>query len=216
MEMISLPYHPPPAPFAPAAARPAAPVRRWCAAALARACDDHLAACWRGEAGWAAFGDWLAPFWRPGLHAPPGPPAAVSVLGGGGRGIAWYDAGGAVLGVVPGLAGGYRVPADADPPGRGAAATAAALAARYDRCVLGVPADGRAAPAARAFAAWLAGRWYAGGLPAPARAPDAVSGRPGRAPLVRWYALGGAVLGYPAGPRRGRYVVAAGDEPPDA
>jgi hypothetical protein len=94
--------------------------------------------------------------------------------------------------------------------------TAADLAARFDRFVLGVPADGWADPAVRAFATWLAGRWCPGGLPAPARAPDAVSRRTGRAPVMRWYAIGGAVLGYPAGPRRGRYVVAAKDEPPAA
>jgi hypothetical protein len=119
MEMDVVPSTPLPVPSPPAAARPAVPARRWCAVVLARACDDHRAACWRGETGWAAFGDWLVPFWRPDLGAPPGPPAAVSVLGGGGRGIAWYDADGAVLGVVIGLAGGYRVPADADPPGTG-------------------------------------------------------------------------------------------------
>jgi hypothetical protein len=116
METASLLNDTLPVPSATEAARPAAPLRRWCAADLARAFDDHLAACWRGEVGWAAFGDWLVPFWRPDLGVPAGSPAAVSVLGGGGRGIAWYDADGVVLGIVLGLASGYLVPADADPP----------------------------------------------------------------------------------------------------
>jgi hypothetical protein len=87
-----------------------------CAADLARAYDDRAAAAWRGEPGGAAFGDWLGRCWRPDAAAPPGPPAAVSPCGGGGRGLRWYDAGGAVVGVVPGVAGGYRVPVGAVPP----------------------------------------------------------------------------------------------------
>jgi hypothetical protein len=83
---------------------------------LARACDRHFAACWRGEADWAAFAAWLDAYRRPGVAAPPGPPAAVSPHGGGGRGIAWYDAPGAILGTMAGVGWGYRVPRGAAPP----------------------------------------------------------------------------------------------------
>ena len=84
---------------------------------LARSYDQAVAASWRGdEAARRAFAAWLAPFWRP--DGPPEPgdaPAAVSVLGAGGRGIRWYDAGPAVVGYVPGRGGCYRVPVAATP-----------------------------------------------------------------------------------------------------
>lgn len=86
------------------------------AAGLARAYDERAWAAWRGEPGGTAFGDWLARWWQPDLAPPPGPPAALSPLGGGGRGLAWYDTDGAVVGVVPGVGGGYRVPVGTVPP----------------------------------------------------------------------------------------------------
>jgi hypothetical protein len=87
-----------------------------CAENLARVYDDRVAADWRGEPGAAAFGDWLARWWRADAVAPPGPPDAVSPHGGGGRGLVWFDTDGAVVGVVPGAPGGYRVPLGAVPP----------------------------------------------------------------------------------------------------
>ena len=42
-------------------------------------------------------------------------PDAISSHGGGGRGIHWYQTGSEVLGYVPGVRGGYRVPIDAIP-----------------------------------------------------------------------------------------------------
>ena len=84
---------------------------------LARSYDQAVAASWRGdEATRRAFAEWPAPFWRAdGPPEPAEPPAAVSFLGGGGRGIRWYRAGAAVVGYVPGREGCYRVPAAATP-----------------------------------------------------------------------------------------------------
>jgi hypothetical protein len=87
-----------------------------CAADLARAYDDRVAAAWRGEPGGPAFGDRLAGWWRLALMPPPGPPAAVSPHGGGGRGLRWYDTRSSIVGVVPGMVGGDRVPVGAIPP----------------------------------------------------------------------------------------------------
>jgi nitroimidazol reductase NimA-like FMN-containing flavoprotein (pyridoxamine 5'-phosphate oxidase superfamily) len=83
---------------------------------LARACDRHFAACWRGEADWAAFGNWLDEYRCSEVIIPPGPPAAVSPHGAGGRGLAWYDVPGAILGSAVGVDWGYRVPLGAVPP----------------------------------------------------------------------------------------------------
>src|SRR5215216_1429765 len=74
------------------------------ARALARAYDVHVAACWRGEADGAAFGNWLGQCRCPEVVIPPGPPAAVSPHGAGGRGLAWYDVPGAILGSAVGVA----------------------------------------------------------------------------------------------------------------
>jgi hypothetical protein len=83
-------------------------VRR--AADLASAYDRNVAACWRGETTGRQFSAWLESFWRPTVLVPVGPPTAVSVHGGGGRGIAWYEAGPLVVGCMPRRAGGYWVP----------------------------------------------------------------------------------------------------------
>jgi len=105
----------PTTPLQATAARPS-PAASGAAGALARAYDAHLAAWWRGEADPRPFAAWLAARWDPETAPPPGQPAALSPLGAGGRGIRWYEAEEAVLGVVPGLAGGYRVPRSEDPP----------------------------------------------------------------------------------------------------
>ena len=79
--------------------------------------DLYLAACWRGDE-CEAFGDWLDARWCP--EAPPEPaegPAAVSVLGGAGRGIRWYERGGAIVGYVAGRPRGcYLIAATDEPP----------------------------------------------------------------------------------------------------
>lgn len=72
----------------------------------------HASSCWRGDRCAAAFPLRLSAYWRPAM--PPLPvaaPAAVSPHGAAGRGIRWYEAGQDVLGYVPGLPGGYQVPA---------------------------------------------------------------------------------------------------------
>ena len=89
---------------------------------LAHAVDHHVAALWRGEAN---IGDdffvWLTSLWSPSAAPEPtGEPCAVSVLGAGGVGIRWYDAGASFVGYVPGRPGGcYRVPATAELPQAG-------------------------------------------------------------------------------------------------
>jgi hypothetical protein len=80
-----------------------------CAADLAIAYDQQVAAYWRGEVNGKRDGAWLEGCWQPTLIVPPGPPLAISVYGGGGRGIAWYDTDLAVIGCVRGCAGGYWI-----------------------------------------------------------------------------------------------------------
>lgn len=79
------------------------------AADLATAYNQNVAACWRGETDGHRFGDWLEGCWQPTMAVPPGAPAAISVHGASGRGIAWYDAGPAVVGLVRGCPGGYWI-----------------------------------------------------------------------------------------------------------
>lgn len=76
----------------------------------------YASSCWRGDQCGAVFPLRLSAYWRPAM--PPAPteaPAAVSPHGAAGRGIQWHETGQDVLGYVPGLAGGYRVPARAVP-----------------------------------------------------------------------------------------------------
>ena len=90
------------------------------ARALARAYLRHVSALWRGDPAERALSTSLGMTWCPDL--PPEPrrlPDAVSPHGAGGRGIRWFETGGAVLGYVPGVRGGYRVPLAAIPPARG-------------------------------------------------------------------------------------------------
>ena len=90
--------------------------------ALAHAIDHHVAALWRGEENIDDdFFVWLTSLWSPtSAPAPKGEPAAASVLGAGGVGIRWYEAGTVFLGYVPGRPGGcYRVPSTAKLPRSG-------------------------------------------------------------------------------------------------
>ena len=80
--------------------------------------NDYVSGIWRGESGWSAFQGWLADYWRPEVMRPPGPPTAVCIHGGGGRGLSWYEGRDIVLGFVSGANGGYRVPVGAMLPGR--------------------------------------------------------------------------------------------------
>jgi hypothetical protein len=74
----------------------------------------YASACWRGDTCAAAFPLRLSAYWRPVLPPPPAAaPDAVSLHGAAGRGIRWYQEGQDVLGYVPGLGGGYQVPAQA-------------------------------------------------------------------------------------------------------
>jgi hypothetical protein len=89
---------------------------------LAHAVDHHVAALWRGEKNIDDdFFVWLTSLWSPtAAPEPNGEPIAVSVLGAGGVGIRWYDAGSAFVGYVPGRPGGcYRVPTTAVLPQAG-------------------------------------------------------------------------------------------------
>jgi hypothetical protein len=87
----------------------------------ARALADRylrsISASWCGEPGGQAFERALARCWSPEL--PPVPkrsPDAVSPHGAGGRGISWYEVGRDVLGYVPMVRGGYRVPIETNVP----------------------------------------------------------------------------------------------------
>jgi hypothetical protein len=72
----------------------------------------YASACWRGDRCAAVFPLRLSAYWHPALPpAPVAAPDAVSPHGAAGRGIRWYQAGQDVLGYVPGLEGGYQVPA---------------------------------------------------------------------------------------------------------
>ena len=97
------------------APQPVAPVRGRFAAELALGYLRYASACWRGDNN-APFARLMDACWRPELPpAPAAAPDAVSPHGGGGRGIAWYEACGEVRGYVPGKRGGYRVPLRAIP-----------------------------------------------------------------------------------------------------
>jgi hypothetical protein len=76
----------------------------------------YASACWRGDRCAAVFPLRLSAYWHPAMPpAPVAAPDAVSPHGAAGRGICWYQAGQDVLGYVPGLPGGYQVPAQAVP-----------------------------------------------------------------------------------------------------
>lgn len=80
---------------------------------LARLYDQYVAAVRSGDQATAeAFAAWLGAFWEIGGSKPHGAPTAVSLLGGIGRGIAWYDSETHVLGYVRGWQrrGCYQVP----------------------------------------------------------------------------------------------------------
>ncbi len=80
---------------------------------LARLYDQYVAAVRSDDQVTAgAFAAWLGTFWDVGTPEPRGEPAAVSLLGGVGRGIAWYDTGTHVVGYVRGWQrrGCYQVP----------------------------------------------------------------------------------------------------------
>ena len=90
---------------------------------MARLYDQYVAAVRSGDEETArAFAEWLAAFWDDGPAEPPTPPAALSLLGGIGRGIRWHETGTMVLGYVRGWTrrGCYQVPAavlgSVDPP----------------------------------------------------------------------------------------------------
>ena len=90
---------------------------------LARLYDQYVAAVRSGDEETArAFAEWLAAFWDDGPAEPATPPAALSLLGGIGRGIRWHETETLVLGYVRGWTrpGCYQVPAavlaSVDPP----------------------------------------------------------------------------------------------------
>ena len=75
--------------------------------------DQYVAAVRSGDEETArAFAEWLAAFWDEGPAEPATRPAALSLLGGIGRGIRWHDTGTMVLGYVRGWTqrGCYQVP----------------------------------------------------------------------------------------------------------
>lgn len=88
------------------------------AVAMARACDEYVAALWLGESEDVyRFAAWLRNHWAVGPAEPSYPPAAVSRAGGSGTGIRWYDAGEMITGYIPGVERRcYQIPRDANPP----------------------------------------------------------------------------------------------------
>lgn len=86
------------------------------ARALADGYLRYACATWRGDAGAPIFGIRLGAYWRSQLPpAPAGAPEAFSPHGAGGRGIAWRQVEGEVVGSVAGCRGGYVVPVAAIP-----------------------------------------------------------------------------------------------------
>ena len=85
------------------------------AASLAHVYAAAISAYWRGGDDGQFFA-WLAGCRRAGVAPPDRSPTAVSPHGAGGRGITWFDVPGAVVGVVPGVSWGYRVPPGSAPP----------------------------------------------------------------------------------------------------
>src|SRR5215207_4204100 len=77
---------------------------------IASAWSSYFAGLWRGDPAASGFAEWLAGYWEPSLERPGGAPDAGSALAAGGRGIEWFERDGWVYGVVPGSAGGYRLP----------------------------------------------------------------------------------------------------------
>lgn len=81
---------------------------------LARLYDQYVAAVQRGDEETAqAFAEWLGAFWDDGPAEPTAAaPAAVSLLGGVGRGVRWYETDDRVFGYVRGWKrrGCYQVP----------------------------------------------------------------------------------------------------------
>jgi hypothetical protein len=95
---------------------PHRPVTEKDACALALSYLRWASACWRGDSLAAVFATQLEACWSSALPPKPaGPPDAISPHGGGGRGIHWYHTDEAVIGYVPGSAGGYQVPGAAIP-----------------------------------------------------------------------------------------------------
>ncbi|CAA9576034.1 MAG: hypothetical protein AVDCRST_MAG19-3365 [uncultured Thermomicrobiales bacterium] len=75
--------------------------------------DQYVAAVRRGDEEIAdAFAAWLGEFWDAGPAEPKSPPSAISLLGGIGRGVRWYQTETMVLGYVRGWPrrGCYQVP----------------------------------------------------------------------------------------------------------
>ena len=90
--------------------------------------DQYVAAIRRGDAEIAdAFADWLGAFWDDGPPEPGVPPTAVSLLGGIGRGVSWYETEETVLGYVRGWTrrGCYQIPIAALAPASARLAAAA-------------------------------------------------------------------------------------------
>lgn len=85
---------------------------------MATACDRYVSALWRGESEEVVrFSTWLRNHWALGPAEPTAKPAAFSAVGGGGAGIAWYEAGRMIYGYIPGVPlRCYQIPADARPP----------------------------------------------------------------------------------------------------
>jgi hypothetical protein len=86
---------------------------------LARRHDQAVTALWRGDPAPArTLTTWLAGFWHEDASSEPASqPAALSILGGGGAGIRWYDGDSTLLGYVRGVADRcYRVPTTAQLP----------------------------------------------------------------------------------------------------
>lgn len=80
---------------------------------LALLYDQYVAAARRGDQEIVdAFAGWLGGFWDAGPAEPATDPAAISLLGGVGRGVRWYETEDAVFGYVRGWRrrGCYRVP----------------------------------------------------------------------------------------------------------
>lgn len=80
---------------------------------LARLYDQYVAAVGRNDHEVVeAFADWLGAYWDEGPAEPRQPAAAISLLGGLGRGIRWHEEDGQVLGYVRGWKrrGCYQVP----------------------------------------------------------------------------------------------------------
>jgi hypothetical protein len=93
-----------------AAPQPIASAAGGSAEDLALAYLRYVSACWRGETS-SLFARLLDVCWSEAMPAALAKdPDAFSPHGGGGRGIAWYQGCGEVLGYVPGKRGGYRVP----------------------------------------------------------------------------------------------------------